>query len=100
MVKAGLSNATALKIATYNAADYYNLTNDYGSIEVGKKADFILLKQNPLDNIRNTKYIHSVYYNLRWYNTKDLKEMKNFVKKQAKSFGISCKFIWNMIKQH
>ncbi len=98
MTKAGLSNAETLKTATYNAAEYYELTDDYGSIEVGKKADFILLKQNPLVNIDNTKTIASVYYNARWYNETDLAEMKKFVQTQAKSFGISCKFIWNMMK--
>ena len=63
MVKAGLSNTEALKTATYNAAEYYGLNNDYGSIEVGKKADFILLKKNPLENIANTQTINAVYYN-------------------------------------
>ncbi len=99
MVKAGLSNTEALKTATYNAAEYYGVANDYGSIEVGKKADFILLKQNPLENIANTKTISAVYYNYRWYNEEDIKNMKMYVHKQAKSFGISCKFIWNMIKR-
>lgn len=98
MVKAGLSNAEALKTATSNAAEYYGLTDDYGSIEVSKNADFVLLKQNPLDDIKNTKTISAVYYNKRWYDEADLECMKEFVSRQAKSFGISCKFIWNMIK--
>jgi imidazolonepropionase-like amidohydrolase len=99
MVKAGLSNAEALKTATYNAAEYYGLTKDYGSIEVGKTADFILLKQNPLANISNTQTIKAVYYRSRLYNEDDLASMRKFVQDQAKSFGISCKFIWNMIKR-
>jgi hypothetical protein len=99
MVKAGLSNTEVLKTATYNAAEYYGLTEDYGSIEVGKKADFILLNQNPLENISNTQTIDAVFYNNRWYSKDDLAEMKTFVQKQAKSFGISCKFIWNLIKR-
>lgn len=100
MVKAGLSNAEALRTATYNAAEYYGVTKDYGSIEVGKKADFTLVNKNPLENIENTQTIHAVFYNSRWYSKNDLEQMKFFVKKQAKSFGISCKFIWNMIKRN
>ncbi len=99
LVRAGLTNAEVLKTATYNAAEYYELTEYYGSIEVGKKADFILLNKNPLDAIENTQTINAVFYNNCWYNKNDLEQMKIFVKKQAKSFGISCKFIWNMIKQ-
>jgi imidazolonepropionase-like amidohydrolase len=98
MVKAGLSNHEALMTATYNAADYYGMTNEYGSIETGKMADFILLRNNPLENITNTQTISAVFYNNRWYNEADLEAMKIFVSKQAKSFGISCKFIWNMLK--
>lgn len=98
MVKAGLNNAEALRTATYNAAEYYGLNNQYGSIEVGKNADFMLLDQNPLENISHTKTINSVYFESRLYNEEDFKQMKIFVKKQAKSFGVTCKFIWNMIK--
>ena len=99
MVKAGLSNAEALRTATVNAAAYYAVTDDYGSIEIGKRADFILLEKNPLENITNTKSINAIYYNLRWYDKSDLQNMKTFVQKQANSFGISCRFIWNMIKR-
>jgi imidazolonepropionase-like amidohydrolase len=100
MVKAGLSNAEALRTATSHAAEYYGLTEEYGSIEIGKKADFILLSKNPLEDIANTKTIEAVCYNNRWYTRKDLEEMKSFVRQQAKSFGVSCTFIWNMIKRN
>ncbi len=99
MVKVGLTNAEALKTATYNAAEYYGLTNDYGSIAVGKKADFLLLNGNPLEQIENTQTISSVFYNERMYEKNDLENMKSFVSNHAKSFGITCKFIWNMIKR-
>lgn len=99
LLKAGLSNAEALKSATLNAAEYYDISKDYGSIEVGKIADFLMLAKNPLEDIKNTQTIVAVYYRHRLYNSEDLKQMKTFVKKQAKSFGITCKFIWNMIKR-
>jgi Amidohydrolase family len=98
LVKAGLTNAEALKTATINATDYYGISDKYGAIGKGKFADFIILEANPLVNIDNTQAIHSVYYNFRLYEKNDLQEMKNFVKEQAKSFGINCKFTWNMIK--
>jgi len=100
LVKAGLSNVEALKSATLNAAEYYDISKDYGSIEVGKIADFILLEKNPLEDIKNTQTINAVYYQNRLYNSEDLKQMKAFVKSQAKSFGITCKFFWNMIKRN
>ena len=98
MTKAGLTPTEVLRTATLHAAEYYHQTNDYGSVEPGKKADLLLLDSNPLEKTTNTRAIHAVYFNQRLYNRNDLVQMKYFVHKKAKSFGISCKFIWNMIK--
>jgi hypothetical protein len=98
MVKAGLSEVEALQTATINAAIYHNNEHDFGSIEKGKVADFILLNENPLENIQNTKKIESVYFNECLYLHSDLEAMKEYVHQQAKSFRITCRFIWNMIK--
>ena len=34
---------------------------DLGTLETGKRASFIVLNANPLDNIRNTRSIADVY---------------------------------------
>jgi imidazolonepropionase-like amidohydrolase len=36
---------------------------DTGTLAKGKRADFIVLNANPLENIRNTRKIDSVYLN-------------------------------------
>jgi hypothetical protein len=58
LVKAGLTPAQALRTATVNPARYFGISA--GSIAKGKRADLVLLNANPLDNIRNTRNIHSV----------------------------------------
>lgn len=63
MVKAGLSNAQALRTATINPAEYYEKSAVWGSIEVGKNADLMILSENPLEKITNTITIESVYFN-------------------------------------
>ena len=100
LVQAGLSTTESIQTATINAAEYFNLQDQFGSIEVGKTADFILLSKNPLDNIRHTTSIETVYFNQRLYDNNDLNAMKDFVNKQSKSFSNSCKFIWNMVKRN
>ncbi len=59
----GFSTEEIIKCATLNAAKMLRVDEDYGSIEKGKVADFIILDKNPLEQISNTLSIHSVYKN-------------------------------------
>jgi len=50
-IKAGVSLQELLKSVTINNAKQFNLDGHLGSIEVGKKANLILLNQNPLKKV-------------------------------------------------
>lgn len=50
-----------IKMATHNGAKMLGVLNEVGTIEVGKVADLMLLDRNPLDDIRNTRTINSVF---------------------------------------
>lgn len=67
-VKAGLSNSDALKTATINPAKYFNLSDSNGQVVTGMKADLLLLEENPLDDISNTKKIYGVIRNGKYLN--------------------------------
>ncbi|WP_321515777.1 amidohydrolase family protein [Marinifilum fragile] len=56
----GFTPFEALKSATKIAAETFNKQNEIGTIEKGKVADLLLLNTNPLENISNTKDIHTV----------------------------------------
>jgi imidazolonepropionase-like amidohydrolase len=59
--KAGLTPMQALISATSGAAKVIGISNEVGTLETGKLADFVVLTANPLDNIKNTRTIESVW---------------------------------------
>jgi len=59
MVAAGLTPAQALAAATRTAAGILRL-DQLGGVATGKRADFIVLDANPLENIANTRRIAGV----------------------------------------
>ena len=56
----GMSERNALKTATINNAKSIGIDDEYGTIEIGKKVDLIILKDNPLENLDNLKSIELV----------------------------------------
>ena len=58
--KAGFSPLQALQTATINPARFLGREDTQGTIEVGKRADLILLEANPLVDIRNVAHIENV----------------------------------------
>lgn len=64
MTQAGLSPMDVLVSATRHSAAICGVT-DRGTLEPGKVADFIVLDANPLEDIRNSHKISSVWHNGR-----------------------------------
>ncbi len=60
LVRAGLSPGEALRDATFGAVTFLGREHDFGTVEVGKTADLVLLEGSPLDNIANTQRINAV----------------------------------------
>jgi len=60
LVSAGLSPIEAIRAATVRPAEFFSLTGEMGTVDVGKRADLVLLDANPLDDISNTKSINAV----------------------------------------
>ncbi len=67
MVEAGMPAYEAIYAATMSAADLLNITDEYGSIKVGKYADIIAVDSDPTEDIAQLKSVkfvmrHGVVY--------------------------------------
>ncbi len=56
----GIPNAAVLKMATSNSARALGVGSRLGTIEVGKFADLVVVRGNPLADIRNTRNVQRV----------------------------------------
>jgi imidazolonepropionase-like amidohydrolase len=61
MVSAGLTPMDALVASTSDAARCMNVADRIGTLKAGLEADFLVLARNPLDEIRNTRTVESVW---------------------------------------
>jgi imidazolonepropionase-like amidohydrolase len=63
LVEAGIPPLEVIKIASRNGAQALGIDEDVGTIEPGKQADMIVLSDNPVSSISNTKKIEAVFNN-------------------------------------
>ena len=60
LVEAGLTPAEALAAATLRPAEFMGIEADYGTVAVGKHADLVLLRADPLADVENVRQIEAV----------------------------------------
>lgn len=73
-VDAGLTPAQALAAATREPARFLK-TNDFGTVEPGKRADLLLLDANPLEDVGNLERRIGVMVRGRWLPEAELRGM-------------------------
>ncbi len=78
LVENGFSPYEAIATGTVNASTVVERMvgeGDFGTIEVGKRADLILVKNNPLEDVANIEDIRGVMAAGRWYSEEELDQM-------------------------
>lgn len=59
--------ADTLGAPTRAAAEFLERSSEFGTIQPGLRADLVLLRANPLDDVRNTRSIDGVMVRRRWF---------------------------------
>ena len=80
LVFAGLTPMEALRAATLDAAEFLGMEGQFGTIEAGREADFLLLDANPVQDIGHTKDIHALIYRGQYLNRDRLDGMLESIK--------------------
>jgi imidazolonepropionase-like amidohydrolase len=89
-VRAGLTPYQALAASTRVPSEVMGDPAEWGTLEIGKRADMVLLSANPLENIGNTRDIAGVMVRGRWLPQETLQGMLDEIaaKYEAQSQGL------------
>jgi Amidohydrolase family len=85
LVEVGLTPLDALRAATINAAHSLHREQILGTIEVGKYADLVILRGNPLDDIKNAAGVDAVVAAGRFFDRAALAELLRRLEELARS---------------
>ena len=74
LVAAGLSPFESLVAATRDAATFLGREDEWGQIEIGRSADLLLVRGNPLVDVKNARNLLGVMVRGRWHTRHDLQQ--------------------------
>ena len=73
-VEAGMSPYELLEAGTRRVAEYFGALDDFGTIEIGRRADLLLLTANPVDDVANVARRGGVMVNGNWWSEERIQE--------------------------
>jgi imidazolonepropionase-like amidohydrolase len=85
LVKSGLSKMQALQAATFYPALFMTKLDRYGVVETGHVADLVVLDDDPLKDIANTRKISAVVLGGRYFERPELDKMLHDVEESART---------------
>ena len=75
LTESGLTPYEAIRAATVAPAVFLRKDNEFGSLDVGKRADLLLLEGNPLQNVAQLKQLVGVMVRGKWLPREHLQQM-------------------------
>ena len=82
-VAAGFTPLQALQTGTINPARFLGKTSEFGTVQMGRVADLVILRANPLDDIGNTRSIAGVISDGKYWSSSDIEALREKLKAVA-----------------
>ncbi|MDX1481291.1 MAG: amidohydrolase family protein [Woeseiaceae bacterium] len=82
LVASGLSPYEALKTGTVSPAVFFGAGDERGSVDVGMVADLVLLDDNPLEDIGNSRRVHGTMVRGHWVSRQALDRLLAFAERR------------------
>lgn len=79
MIDAGIPEIDVIKSGTINPAKFFDMENTFGSVDVGKSADLILLNENPVEDISAFENREGVMVRGKWMSKELIEERLNAI---------------------
>jgi imidazolonepropionase-like amidohydrolase len=73
-VEIGMTPYQVLETGTRRVAEYFDATDDFGSVAVGHRADLLLLMENPIADIEHVTSRAGVMVNGRWLPERQIQD--------------------------
>lgn len=83
MVEAGMTPFEVLQTGTVNVARFYGEEESAGTVQVGRRADLLLLEANPLEDVSNIARISGVMVAGRWLDADALRTRLEAIAQRA-----------------
>jgi imidazolonepropionase-like amidohydrolase len=72
---AGIPNKDILKMASYNAAKFFQEEKKWGSVAEGKRANLVLLSKNPVESLSNLEAREGTFITGHYYSRAELERL-------------------------
>ena len=99
MSEAGMSNLEILKTGALVPAQYMGATDSWGQIKEGYEADFVLVEQNPLLDLKTLQKPVGVVIRGKWIGREELQsQLDRIEKNHLRNWTVYEKALYSFIK--